>query len=60
MTFADCQKIITEKGHAISALFFRPEGDPKALVLIVPAMGTNQKYYAPFATWQAYLLPELS
>ena len=53
MIFADRQIITTENSHAISASFFRPEGDAKALVLIVPAMGTSQKYYVPFATWLA-------
>lgn len=53
MISADLQKITTQNGHAISASFFRPVGEAKASVLIVSAMGTSQKYYAPLAAWLA-------
>lgn len=51
MICADLQKITTQNGHAIVASFFRPVGEVKASVLIVSAMGTSQKYYAPLAAW---------
>ena len=53
MIAPDSQKITTQNGHVISASFFRPMGEAKASVLIVSAMGTSQKYYAPFAAWLA-------
>jgi predicted alpha/beta hydrolase len=40
-------------GQRISARFFHPEGEVKAAVLIVPAMGVSQDYYEPFARWLA-------
>jgi predicted alpha/beta hydrolase len=53
MISPDLQSIATENGQAISASFFRPESDARAAVLIVPAMGTVQQYYAPLAAWLA-------
>ena len=53
MISADLQKITTQNSNVISASFFRPEGEAKASVLIVPAMGASQKYYAPLAAWLA-------
>ncbi len=43
----------TADGQRIAARFFRPEGEPKGSVLIVPAMGCSQDYYRPFASWLA-------
>jgi predicted alpha/beta hydrolase len=40
-------------GQAIAARFFRPQNEPAAAVLVVPAMGATQHYYAPFAAWLA-------
>jgi predicted alpha/beta hydrolase len=43
----------------IVARFFAPPGDAKAAVLVVPAMGVTQAFYAPFAEWlaaQGYLV----
>ena len=37
----------------IVARFFAPQGEAKAAVLVVPAMGVTQAYYAPFAEWLA-------
>ena len=37
----------------IVARFFAPVGEARAAVLIVPAMGVTQAYYAPFAEWLA-------
>ncbi|AOE86150.1 alpha/beta fold hydrolase [Pseudomonas sp. TCU-HL1] len=46
-------RIDNGNGHTISANWFRPEGEVQAAVLIVPAMGVPQRYYASFATWLA-------
>ena len=43
----------------IVARFFAPESSPTGAVLIVPAMGVTQAFYAPFAQWlaaQGYLV----
>ncbi|MBI4986482.1 MAG: alpha/beta fold hydrolase [Rhodocyclales bacterium] len=53
MTATDLQTVAAGNGQAIAASFFRPPGEAKAAVLIVPAMGTGQRYYAPFAAWLA-------
>ena len=37
----------------IVARFFAPTGEPRAAVLVVPAMGVTQAYYGPFAQWLA-------
>jgi predicted alpha/beta hydrolase len=58
MTNVDQQSIIAKNGCKIHVTFFLPDWDPMAAVLIVPAMGVSQRYYAPFATWiasQGYL-----
>jgi predicted alpha/beta hydrolase len=43
----------TADGQEIAARFFQPPGKPRGAVLIVPAMGCSQNYYAPFASWLA-------
>lgn len=45
--------VLTEDGHVVKARFFRPEGAPSGAVLIVPAMGAQQTFYAPLAAWLA-------
>jgi predicted alpha/beta hydrolase len=45
--------ILADDGQVIKALFHVPEGDAKGAVLIVPAMGTRQSFYAPLARWLA-------
>jgi len=40
-------------GVAIAASYFAPEGAPRGAVLLVPAMGTRQGFYAPLARWLA-------
>jgi predicted alpha/beta hydrolase len=45
--------IRTADGQEIAAHFFRPQSAVKGAVLIVPAMGCSQNYYAPFASWLA-------
>lgn len=49
------QKIIAKDGVEISSQFFENSSDSKikGAVLIVPAMGTPQSYYRPFAEWLA-------
>ncbi|WP_432719610.1 alpha/beta hydrolase [Jeongeupia wiesaeckerbachi] len=59
MTVIKRQTVMAKNGCTIQAAFFRPDSDPRAAVLIVPAMGVNQGYYAPLATWlaaQGYLV----
>jgi predicted alpha/beta hydrolase len=43
---------VGEHRHIV-ARFFAPAGEPRAAVLVVPAMGVTQAYYAPFAQWLA-------
>jgi predicted alpha/beta hydrolase len=40
-------------GTHLSARFFEPAGPARGAVLVVPAMGTPQEYYRPFAEWLA-------
>lgn len=40
-------------GYALAARFFSPGTPPKGAVMIVPAMGVSQEYYADFANWLA-------
>lgn len=40
-------------GHALASRFFTPAGPARGAVLIVPAMGVSQEYYADFANWLA-------
>jgi predicted alpha/beta hydrolase len=47
------REIATSDGHFIVGRFFVPREVPKAAVLIVPAMGVRQEYYAPLAAWLA-------
>jgi len=47
------QQIVTADGHAIVARIFEPPGAPSGAVLMAPAMGVSQNYYAPLAAWLA-------
>jgi predicted alpha/beta hydrolase len=40
-------------GSRLAARFFAPERAARGAVLVVPAMGATQGYYAPFAAWLA-------
>lgn len=40
-------------GHTLSSHWFQPQGEMRGVVLIVPAMGVEQRYYAAFAHWLA-------
>jgi len=50
------KKVKTNNGYQLSATFYIPDGEVKAAVLIVPAMGVSQKYYSSFASWTAAVL----
>jgi predicted alpha/beta hydrolase len=43
----------SDDGTPIGARIYVPRGSPRAAVLIGPAMGVKQDYYAPFAQWLA-------
>jgi predicted alpha/beta hydrolase len=43
----------TAAGHALGATFFAPARPPVGAVLIAPAMGVVQSFYAPLAGWLA-------
>lgn len=47
------ERIVAADGVELGARFFEPEGPPRGAVLIVPAMGTRQGFYAPLARWLA-------
>ncbi|HEY3656390.1 MAG TPA: alpha/beta hydrolase [Steroidobacteraceae bacterium] len=53
MTRSELRTLATQSGNDIVACFFHPESEPKACVLIVPAMGVAQKFYSPCACWLA-------
>lgn len=40
-------------GHPLASYWYRPAGEPRGYLLIVPAMGVEQRFYAPFAAWLA-------
>lgn len=53
------EHLATPAGHQIAAKFYPSRDIPKAAVIIVPAMGVRQDYYASFAAWlasQGYLV----
>ena len=45
------RQIETNNGHKLSSTFYLPDGETIGAVIIVPAMGVTQKYYASFASW---------
>lgn len=45
------RRVETGSGYDISASFFPPSQEARGAVLIVPAMGTPQSYYAALARW---------
>lgn len=40
-------------GHTLSSHWFQPQVETRGVVLIVPAMGVEQRFYAAFAHWLA-------
>lgn len=53
MVSTSSHDISVQNGQVLSASFFRPHKEAKASVLIVPAMGVHQRYYATLAAWLA-------
>ena len=53
MIKASLHNIPVPNGGVLSASLFRPQGGVRAAVLIVPAMGVHQRFYAPLASWLA-------
>lgn len=51
MVHTEIQKIRTKNGYQLSTTFYSPDSEMKGAILIVPAMGVTQKYYASFASW---------
>ncbi len=47
------RSICTADGHELIGRFFPPETRPAGAVLIAPAMGVTQSYYADLAAWLA-------
>jgi predicted alpha/beta hydrolase len=45
--------IRAQDGTELATRFFTPSGRARGAVLIAPAMGVPQSFYAPFATWLA-------
>ena len=46
-------EILTADGQVLCGRLFRPPAEPKGAVLVAPAMGVPQKFYAAFAAWLA-------
>lgn len=46
-------EVTTADGHRLATTRFAPAGTTRAVVLVAPAMGATQRYYAPFASWLA-------
>lgn len=40
-------------GHTLSSHWYHPQGEARGVVLMVPAMGVEQRFYAAFAHWLA-------
>ena len=53
MIRSELRTLHSHAGNDIVASFFYPDGEPRACVLIVPAMGVAQKFYSPLALWLA-------
>ena len=53
MSDAGQQDIVAADGCRVTARFFTPPGPVLGAVLVVPANGTSQLYYRPFAIWAA-------
>lgn len=45
--------VVAADGYAVAARFFAPETKPRAAVLLAPALGVPQRFYAPMAEWLA-------
>lgn len=49
----ESHEVGTGEGKSIVARIFRPGGESRGAVLVVPAMGVTQTFYAPLAKWLA-------
>ncbi|MEZ0313287.1 MAG: alpha/beta hydrolase, partial [Myxococcota bacterium] len=47
------EPVATVDGSTLGARFYTPAETPRGAVMIVPAMGVSQAYYASFARWLA-------
>lgn len=50
---AEERSIDNGNGHRLSSYWYQPSGTPRGAVLIAPAMGVRQRFYAAFARWLA-------
>ena len=59
MALTQTQLLPTRNNRSLSVTYYSPEGEFKGAIVIAPAMGVTQKYYAAFAKWlttQGYLV----
>lgn len=45
--------VVADRGRELRATWFRPAGQPRGAVVVVPAMATPSAYYDAFASWLA-------
>lgn len=45
--------VTADDGRELRATWFRPAGEPRGAILVVPAMATPSAFYGAFATWLA-------
>ena len=50
---AEARSIDNGNGHRLASYWYSPAGTPSGAVLIAPAMGVKQRFYADFASWLA-------
>jgi predicted alpha/beta hydrolase len=50
---AEQRAIDNGNGHQLSSYWYRPDGTPCGAVMVAPAMGVKQRFYADFASWLA-------
>lgn len=50
---AEARSIDNGNGHRLASCWYHPAGTPRGAVLIAPAMGVKQRFYANFASWLA-------
>jgi predicted alpha/beta hydrolase len=50
---AEVRSIDNDNGHRLASCWYHPAGTPRGAVLVAPAMGVKQSFYADFASWLA-------